>query len=170
MIETERLLLRPHIAKDFAPFKAMSQDPEVMRFIGRKPSTDDEVWLRFLAHFGRWQLLGYGLFAVIEKATDQHIGDAGFSDFRRGLGPDFDAFHEAAWVFSAAGQNKGYAFEAMTAAHLWLEQKFAPRKTVCIIAPENLPSIRLAEKLGYENVGQGEYKDAPVLIFNRTAS
>jgi len=107
MIETERLLLRPHIAKDFAPFKTMSQDPEVMRFIGRKPSTDDEAWLRFLAHFGRWPLLGYGLFAVIEKATDQYIGDAGFSDFQRGLGPDFDGCHEAAWVLSTAGQNKG---------------------------------------------------------------
>ncbi len=167
MIETERLLLRPHIATDFPDFKAMSQDPEVMQYIGRKPSTDDESWLRFLAHFGRWKLLGYGLFAIIEKETGLFLGDAGFSDFRRGLGSDFDPFHEAAWILSTAGQNKGYASEAMTAAHIWLEKQYKPKKTVCIISPENEPSIRLASKLGYEKTGLGNYKDSDVIMFER---
>lgn len=167
MIETERLLLRPHVVGDFDAFKAMSQDAEVMRYIGREPSTEDEAWLRFLAHFGRWQIQGYGLFAIIEKETGQFIGDAGFSDFCRGLGADFDAFHEAAWVLSAAGQNKGYAFEAMTAAHIWLEKQFKPNKTVCIISPENEPSIRLASKLGYQETGLGNYKDSDVIKFER---
>ncbi len=167
MIETERLLLRPHVAGDFDAFKAMSQDPDVMRYIGREPSTDDEAWLRFLAHFGRWELLGYGLLAVIEKETDRYIGDAGFGDFRRGLGSDFDPFHEAAWIFSAAGQGKGYAFEAMIGAHSWLHKTFNPCKTVCIISPENVPSIRLAEKLGYQETGLSRYKDSEVLMFER---
>lgn len=167
MIETERLLLRPHIATDFPDFKAMSQDPEVMQYIGRKPSTDDEAWLRFLAHFGRWKLLGYGLFAIIEKETGLFLGDAGFSDFRRGLGTDFDPFHEAAWILSTAGQNKGYASEAMTAAHIWLEKQYKPKKTVCIISPENEPSIRLASKLGYQKTGLGNYKDSDVIMFER---
>ena len=167
MIETDRLLLRPHIASDFNPFKAMLQDAEVMRYIGREPSTDDEAWLSFLAHFGRWQLHGYGLFAIIEKETGLFIGNAGFSDFRRGLGTNFDSFQEAAWVFSGAGQNKGYAFEAMTAAHIWLDQQFEPKKTVCIISPENEPSIRLASKLGYRETGLGNYKDSDVIMFER---
>ncbi len=167
MIETERLLLRPHIASDLAAYTAMSQDPEVMQYIGREPSTGDEAWLRFLAHFGRWKLLGYGLFAIIEKETGLFIGDAGFSDFRRGLGSDFDPFHEAAWILSTAGQNKGYAFEAMTAAHIWLEKQYKPEKTVCIISPENEPSIRLASKLGYQETGIGNYKDSDVIMFER---
>ncbi|GAA0487082.1 GNAT family N-acetyltransferase [Parasphingorhabdus litoris] len=167
MIETERLLLRPHVASDFEPFKAMSQDPEVMQFIGREPSSDDDAWLRFLAHFGRWELLGYGLFAVIEKATDRYIGDAGFGDFRRGIGADFDAFHEAAWILSTAGQNKGYAFEAMSAAQSWLQDTFAPDKTVCIISPDNAPSIKLAGKLGYQQTGIRQYKDSDVIMFER---
>lgn len=167
MIETERLLLRPHIVEDFDAFKAMSQDADVMQYIGREPSTADEAWLRFLAHFGRWQIQGYGMFAVIEKETGLFIGDAGFSDFCRDLGADFDPFHEAAWVFSTAGQNKGYAFEAMTAAHVWLENQFKPEKTVCIISPENAPSIKLAGKLGYEETGLGRYKDSDVTMFER---
>lgn len=167
MIETERLLLRPHIAGDFADYKAMSQDPEVMRYIGREPSADDEAWLRFLAHFGRWDICGYGLFAIIEKETARYVGDAGFSDFRRGLGPEFDSFHEAAWMFSTAGQGKGYAIEAMTAAQKWLEGKFSPQKTVCIISPDNGPSIKLAGKLGYQETGTSRYKDSDVLMFER---
>ncbi|QTD57052.1 GNAT family N-acetyltransferase [Parasphingorhabdus cellanae] len=169
MIETERLLLRPHIVDDFDAFKAMSQDAEVMRHIGRGPSTADEAWLRFLAHFGRWQIQGYGIFAVIEKETGQFIGDAGFSNFHRGLGANFDPFHEAAWVLSTAGQNKGYAFEAMTAAHIWLETQFKPKKTVCIIRPDNKPSIKLASKLGYQETGLGRFKDSDVLMFERTS-
>ncbi|MEP3226639.1 MAG: GNAT family N-acetyltransferase [Parasphingorhabdus sp.] len=169
MIETERLLLRPHIASDFSGYKAMSQDPQVMQFIGRKPSTDDEAWLRFLANFGRWDLLGYGLFAIIEKETNQYIGDAGFSDFRRGLGPSFDPYHEAAWILATAGQHKGYALEAMTAAHHWIEAEFGPEKTVCIISPENKPSLRLASKLCYVETGMDHYKDGEVIKFERAA-
>lgn len=166
-IETERLVLRPHIASDFDAYKAMSQDPEVMQFIGREPSKDDEAWLRFLAHSGRWAFCGYGLFAVIEKETDRYIGDAGFSDFRRGLGPDFDPFHEAAWMFSTAGQGKGYAFEAMSAAQKWADEKFSPQKTVCIISPDNGPSIKLAGKLGYRETEISRYKDSDVIMFER---
>lgn len=168
MLETERLLLRPHITGDFEAFKAMSQDPAVMRYIGREPSTDDQAWLRFLANLGRWALLGYGLFAIIEKDTGQYVGDAGFGDFRRGLGKNFDPFHEAAWILSTAGQNKGYAFEAMTGAQAWLEKQFKPEKTVCIISPENTPSIRLAGKLGYQETGRSVYKDSDILLFERT--
>ncbi|MEH6757929.1 MAG: GNAT family N-acetyltransferase [Parasphingorhabdus sp.] len=167
MIETERLLLRPHIIDDFPAFKAMLQDPVVMRYFEGEPSTDNEIWLKFLEHFGRWELLDYGLFSIIEKETGLWVGNAGFGDFRRGLGTDFDPFHEAAWVMSQAGQNKGYAFEAMSAAHIWLEKQFFPEKTVCIINPENAPSIRLAGKLGYQKSGMGIYKDNEVVMFQR---
>ncbi len=166
-IETERLVLRPHIANDFDAYKAMSQDPEVMQFIGREPSKDDEAWLRFLAHSGRWEFCGYGLFAVIEKENARYIGDAGFSDFRRGLGADFDPYHEAAWMFSTAGQGKGYAFEAMSAAQKWLDDEFSPEKTVCIISPDNGPSIKLAGKLGYRETEISRYKDSDVMMFER---
>lgn len=167
MIETERLLLRIHIASDFEPFKAISQDPEVMQFIGREPSTDDEAWIEFLEQIGRWQVLDYGLFAIIEKETGRYIGKCGFNDFQRGLGDSFDPFHEAAWMLGPAGQNKGYAFEAMVAAHDWLEGKFAPRKTVCIISPDNEPSIKLANKLGYRETGPGHYRNGAVIMFER---
>jgi len=167
VIETERLLLRPHRADDFEACRAMWQDPVVVKYISGKPATEAEAWLRFLGYFGRWQIMGYGLFALIEKSTGQYMGEVGFSDFRRGLGPDFDPFHEAAWVLAEAGHGKGYAREAMTAAQEWLDQKFSPAKTVCIISPENSPSIALAKKLGFRPTGEAEYNQNIVRLFER---
>lgn len=167
MIETERLILRTYELTEFEQYKSLVRDPEIMKHIGRKPSTDDDAWLRFLANAGRWQFHGYGLFAVFEKATGAYVGETGFSDFRRKLGPDFDPYHEAAWIFVRAMQGKGYASEAAAAAHQWLDRKFQPQKSVCIIGPDNTPSIRLAEKLGYKNAGEGSYRGDTVIIFNR---
>ncbi|QJB69172.1 GNAT family N-acetyltransferase [Parasphingorhabdus halotolerans] len=167
MIETERLLLRPHIAEDFPGCLAMWQDPQVIRYIGNVPSTEGEAWMRFLSYFGRWELMGYGMFAVIEKDSGDFLGEIGFSDFRRNLGPDFDPFHEGAWVMNQAGQGKGYAFEATAAAHDWLDRKFKPEKTVSIIDPDNAASIKLAGKLGYTETRRDEYKGDAVIVFER---
>jgi len=167
MIETERLLLRPHVAGDFEACRAMWQDPAVVAYISGTPSTEAEAWSRFLGYFGRWQLMGYGMFALVEKSSGQFLGEVGYSDFRRGLGPDFDPFHEAAWVLASAGHGKGYALEAMTAVQQWLDEKFSPDKTVCIINPENAPSIALAEKLGFHATGDADYNHNRVRLFER---
>jgi RimJ/RimL family protein N-acetyltransferase len=167
MIETERLVLRPYELNEFPQYKSLIQDPEIMKHIGRQPSSDDEAWLRFLANAGRWNLLGYGLFAVFEKTTNAYVGETGFSDFKRQLGPDFDPFYEAAWLFVSSKQGKGYALEAAMAAHNWLDRVFKPVKSVCIIDPKNAPSIRLAEKIGYASFGEGQYRNSRVTMFQR---
>ena len=168
MIETERLLVRPHRAEDFEACYAMWQDPAVVKYISGTPSTEAEAWARFLGYFGRWQVMGYGLFALFEKSSGQFIGEVGYSDFRRGLGSDFDPYHEAAWILAPAGHGKGYAWEAMNAAQKWLDEKFSPDKTVCIISPGNIPSIRLAEKLGFRSTRKAEYQQNRVRLFERT--
>lgn len=170
MIETERLILRTYEIADFDHLKSLIQDPEVMKQTGREPSTDDDAWLRFLANAGRWQLFGYGLFAVFEKASGAYVGETGFSDFNRQLGPQFDPYHEAAWLFIPKMQGKGYALEAATASHDWLDKKFQLTKSVCIISPENMPSIRLAEKLGYAKVGEAQYRGGTVIKFDRLSA
>ena len=148
----------------------MWQDPAVVKYISGTPSTESEAWQRFLGYFGRWQIMDYGMFALIEKSSGQFVGEVGYSDFRRGLGPDFDPYHEAAWVLAAAGHGKGYALEAMTAAQLWLDENFRPAKTVCIINPDNVPSIKLAHKLGFQATRKSVYNDDTVHLFERQRS
>jgi RimJ/RimL family protein N-acetyltransferase len=40
---------------------------------------------------------------------------------------------------------------------------------VCIMAPENPASIRVAEKCGFVKQGEGTYKTWPTLIYRRAA-
>ena len=138
MIETERLILRKHTLDDYEPAYAMYSDPIVVRHIGDgKPGTRQDVWHRVLRFAGHWQLLGYGLFAVEEKASGNFVGEVGLADFHRGLGDDFDPFPEAAWIMAASAHGKGYATEAMHAALTWFDDNRGRQRTVCIIDPPN---------------------------------
>jgi RimJ/RimL family protein N-acetyltransferase len=169
VLETPRLILRQHRLTDFEPAYAMYSDVEVTRHIGNgKPATRQDVWHRVLRFSGHWQLLGYGMFAIVEKATGRFVGETGLCDFCRELGPDFDPFPEAAWIMARDSFGKGYATEAARAAHEWHEANRGPQRTVCIIAPENHASLRIAQKLGYRAIGPRGYRDETVTVFERT--
>jgi RimJ/RimL family protein N-acetyltransferase len=167
VIETERLRLRGHELRDFDASAAMWADPEVARFIGGKPSTREESWGRFLRYIGHWRALGYGFWLIEDKATGAFIGEGGTGSFKREIEPPLDA-PEQGWALSAAAHGKGYGFEAMTAATTWAEQFFGRRDFVCIIAPENQPSLSLAHKLGYREYTQGLYKGATSIMLRRS--
>ncbi len=167
MIETQRLLLRPPRPEDFEPVAAMSADASMSRFVGGKPSTREESWHRLLRYAGHWTLFGYGLFSVIEKASGGFAGYAGLAFFERGFASSFDGDPEAAWAFAPAAQNKGYATEAARAAHSALDARLGPRRTVCIIDPDNAPSLNVAAKLGYARFGEVVYRDETVWMLER---
>jgi RimJ/RimL family protein N-acetyltransferase len=167
LIETERLILRGHRPDDFVDSLALWTDPEVTRFIGGKPSTREEVWSRLLRYAGHWALLGFGYWAVTEKETGRFLGEVGFADFKREMEPSLDGMPEIGWVIAPHGQGKGYATEAVQAAIAWGDAYFNSRRTACIIAPENQPSIRVAEKCGYREFCRTTYKDKPTIMFVR---
>ena len=139
VIETARLRLRAHRADDHAACLAIWSDPEVTRYIGGRPFTSEEVWKRLLQYVGLWSLLGYGYWAVEEKATGRYIGDIGFADFKRELEPSLHGMLEFGWVLAPHAHGQGYASEAVTAAVAWGEQHFSTLRAVCIISPENAP-------------------------------
>lgn len=169
VIETERLRLAPHGLGHYEARAAMGANPHVMRFFGGALHSAEESWARVLRYAGHWALLGYGLFAVEERASGRFVGEVGLMDFRRGLGGDFDPFPEAAWVLDEWAEGRGYATEAITAAIGWYEQAFGHRRMVCIIAPDNAPSLRLAGKLGFEAYRDAVYHDRPVQVLERAA-
>jgi RimJ/RimL family protein N-acetyltransferase len=60
-LRTDRLILRGMARADFTAFAAVWQEPEVMRFLGRKPRPRSESWAAFLRNAGGWALgQGYG--------------------------------------------------------------------------------------------------------------
>jgi hypothetical protein len=55
---TERLVLHGHGLKDFAESAAMWGDADVVRFIGGRAFTEEEVWTRLLRYVGHWATMG----------------------------------------------------------------------------------------------------------------
>lgn len=166
-IETERLILRHHRREDFDHCAAMWGNPEVVRYIGGKPFTREEVWARLLRYAGHWAWLGFGFWAMEEKSTGGFAGELGFAEFMRDLDPPIVGTPEIGWVLSPHAQGKGYATEAVRAAVAWGDAKFNGARTVCLIAPENTASIRVAQKCGYREAGGVSYHKQPTLLFDR---
>jgi RimJ/RimL family protein N-acetyltransferase len=167
VIETERLRLRAHRADDYATCVAIWSDPEVVRYIGGRAFTSEEVWRRLLQYRGMWSLLGYGYWAVEEQDSGRYIGDVGHADLRRDLQPSLQGMLECGWVLAPQAHGKGYASEAVAAACGWADAQYPERRVVCIIAPENQASIRVAEKAGFRLWCESTYHDSPTLVFNR---
>jgi RimJ/RimL family protein N-acetyltransferase len=166
-VETARLILRAHTLEDYPDSVAMWSDAGVTRFIGGKPATAEETWARVLRYAGMWAMLGYGYWLVAEKSTGRFVGEMGFSDHRREMNPGFDGAHEIGWGLMPHAQGKGFASEAVEAALAWHDAQFGRVRTACMIAPENAPSIRVAEKAGYTEYARTTYKGGPTLLFER---
>ncbi len=166
VIETERLRLRRHELSDFEASVAMWADPDVARFIGGKPSTREDTWGRLLRYVGHWELLGHGFWLIEEKATGAFVGEGGWGTFKREIEPRFEA-PEQGWALATSAHGKGYAYEAMRAALDWGVAHFARTDFVCMIAPENAPSLKLAAKLGYAEYGRAEYKGSLSILLRR---
>jgi RimJ/RimL family protein N-acetyltransferase len=168
-LETPRLKLRGHRLEDFIHSAAMWADPLVTRYIGGKPLTEEESWTKFLRYAGHWRLLGFGYWVVEEKATCNVAGEIGFADYKRDLQPSLKGVPEIGWVLASQAHGKGYATEAVSAAVAWGDANFPSGRTACIIAPENLASIRVAVKCGYRELQPAMYKGKPTLMYVREA-
>ena len=167
-LTTARLTLTGHAATDLGDCAAMWTDPRVYTMIGGQPRSREDVWIRLLRSVGQWTLFGYGSWIARDTATGHLIGELGLIEARRAIEPSIDATPEVGWTLTGEAHGKGYASEALEAILAWTDARIPG--TTCIIDPANAPSIRLAERLGYRQRAQGTYRDAPILIFDRTAA
>jgi RimJ/RimL family protein N-acetyltransferase len=169
VLETDRLLLRAPSADDLAASTEMWSNPEVVRHIGGKPFSREDVWGRILRGLGLWSMLGYGYWAVYDKASGRFVGDVGFADFHRAFEPSIEGVPEMGWVLDPWCHGRGYASEAVNAALRWGSASLDASEFACIIDPANAPSRNVAAKAGFAQVAETIYKDAPILVFRRPA-
>jgi RimJ/RimL family protein N-acetyltransferase len=144
ILETTNLILRGWSEDDLAPYAEMLSDPETARFITRtrRPYGRSEAWSEAAFLVGHWQLLGFGMFVVEERATGEFLGRVG------PLQPPGWPGFEIAWALKRSARGKGFAHEAAVAALDWSFQTFDLNRIISIIDPRNLASRRLAERLG----------------------
>jgi RimJ/RimL family protein N-acetyltransferase len=167
VLTTARLTLRGHRLDDFGDCVRLWSDPAVIRHIAARPFTEEEIWTRLLRYAGHWALMGFGFWMVRETSTDRFVGEVGFAEHRRDLTPSVVGMPEIGWVLTPDAHGQGFATEAVRAAVDWGDARFGRTRTVCLIHPDNRPSLRVAKKTGYREYARTTYKDAPTILLER---
>ena len=166
ILTTDRLTLTPVAVSDLNDLIGLWADADFTRHIMGRGLSEEEVWFRLLRDLGHWQAKGYGNWTIRESDTGAYVGSVGVLDYRREMTPAFDA-PELGWGVAPAFQGQGLAYEALQAALAWTDAYRLEPRTVCMISPDNAPSIRLAERVGYVFYADGDYKDHTVRLFQR---
>jgi RimJ/RimL family protein N-acetyltransferase len=142
-LETKRLRLRGLRGGDFEDYAALYADPEVTRLIGDGATWDrGRAWRHMAFAVGHWQLEGAGVWVAEEQATGTFVGVVGF--WEPVTWPGF----ELSYHLARHHWGKGFATEAAKAglAHAFLV--WQRDHVISLINPKNLPSIRVAERIG----------------------
>ena len=142
-LQTERLTLRMFRESDLDAYAEMCGDPEVMRHLGDgQPMSREDAWRHMAMVLGHWQLRGYGLWAVEERASGEMIGRIGCYN------PEGWPELEVGWALRRRYWGRGYAIEAARASLRFAFTDLNREHVVSVIHPQNAASIRVAEKLG----------------------
>jgi RimJ/RimL family protein N-acetyltransferase len=159
-IETERLTLRPFREADATALFEISQDPDVVRFVGdRHVPTLQEAWRAVAGWIGHWALRGYGQWAIEERSSGRFIGRAGIINPADWPGP------EVGYLLGRPWWGHGYATEAATAAMDWGFREIGFTDLLSLIDPENHASIAVATRLGETLRGETEVMGHHVLVY-----
>jgi RimJ/RimL family protein N-acetyltransferase len=164
-LETPRLILRPTQPEDFEHWAAFMADAEAMRHLGG-PVARSPAWRMFMCMAGSWSMLGYAMFAVIEKSTNQWVGRVG--PWQPADWPGT----EVGWGIVRAAWGKGYAPEAATATIDWAFDHLGWTEVIHCIDEGNTNSEAVAKKLGSRNRGLAKmpapYEELKINVWGQT--
>jgi [ribosomal protein S5]-alanine N-acetyltransferase len=170
VIRTERLELRPFVMEDLDALAEVLSDPEVMRYVGAgeargRTREESERTLRTLIDdYGRW---GHGLLAL--TSPDENGGEPfGWCGLIRW---DLEGVTEVevAYVLGRPYWGKGYATEAAMAVRDHGLRDLGRRRLVSLIYPDNVASVRVAEKNGMTYERDAEFFQQRLLLYSLRA-
>ena len=142
-LRTERLVLRMFREDDLDQYAAMTADAEVTRYLGDGSTLSRaDAWRQMAMILGHWQLKGYGMWAAEEASTGRLAGRIGF------FNPEGWPGFELGWTLAREFWGRGYATEAARAALDYCFDEMGRERVISLIRPANLPSVRVAERLG----------------------
>ena len=113
-------------------------------------------------YLGHWRLRGYGLWALEEAATGRLAGRVGF------FNPEGWPGFELGWTLAREFWGRGYATEGARRALEHAFTEMGREHVISLIRPDNLPSVRVAERLGERLEGRVELLGSPALVYGIT--
>ena len=164
ILETERCYLREETAEDLDRLYEIYAGPGITDYLEPLfPREEEEAYLE--AYIDQvYRFYGYGMWMVCRKSDDVIIGRAGLEYKDYG---DYTGL-EMGYLIAAEEQGKGYATEVCAAImdYAWENLDFSELN--CVIEEENIPSVRLARRLGFCQIEQAQGPGKPSFryIFN----
>jgi ribosomal-protein-alanine N-acetyltransferase len=149
ILQTERLTLRPLEACDVAAMHGLMSDAEVMAFWD-VPEVDDIALTKVIleAQIRDMEIGRAYYWSMIARGTGTFVGCCDISDI--------DRWHhraEVGFVIARPFWSEGYGFEAMQAVMTHAAQGLHLRRLSARTHLGNVRSVRLLEKLGFEEEG-----------------
>lgn len=142
-LETPRLVLREMSLADLDFVAAMLADPEVMRYYPKCYSRDEAaIWIE--RQMRRYERHGHGLWLALDKATGQPVGQVGLL-IQQVHGVEEK---EVAYLIHRPFWRQGFAAEAAMVCRDYALTALGRPRVVALIRPENVPSQKVAVKLG----------------------
>ena len=143
ILETERLLLREFVPDDVDALAAVLSDSETMRYYPAVLDRDGvAAWIE--RNRRRYTDAGHGLWAMVSKSSGEVIGDCGLT---RQTVEEVDEI-EIGYHVRRDLWGRGYASEAAGACRDYGFERLGAERLISLIRPENVPSRRVAEKIG----------------------
>jgi [ribosomal protein S5]-alanine N-acetyltransferase len=143
ILETQRLILREFVAEDTDALARVLSDPEAMRYY---PMSFDrkavEEWMA--RNQRRCATDGHGLWAMDLKSSGEMIGDCGITLQE----VEGESLPEIGYHLRRDMWGRGLASEAAPACRDYGFQQLGLDSMISLIRPENMPSWRVAERIG----------------------
>jgi RimJ/RimL family protein N-acetyltransferase len=159
-LETERLVLRLPRLEDAPAVAELLGDAEVMRFLGGETVPPGDVPFVVQKWIGRWELNDVGPFVLERREDGCVVGRCGLLvwDTRTwthcALAEAGEhAQPEIGWALARSQWGNGYATEAAAAVRDWARRERGFERLISLIAPANVASQRVAERLGATPAG-----------------
>ncbi len=149
-------------AEDWAAFRPIATDPEVMRYIsGGQPWPDDRIREFVSRQIRHLSTHGFCLWKLVDKRDDRLLGFCGIQPVTIAGRDEI----EIGWWLARDQWRKGLGAEAAKAAlRDGFERATLPR-IIAIAQPANRPSIHVMEKLGMHYERDAVHKGIQVVIY-----
>jgi len=168
IIKTKRLLLRKIQQNDYNEMKSILQDEELMLLGWGRTYSDEQVQIWIDKITNQYEYFGFSYYIAMEKSTDSVVGIMGILP----VTIKEVNYIEIAYILKKKYWNKGYATEGISACVDYIFNVLNADKYIAQVIPENINSIKVAEKLGMnvidEYMREHKGKDVFHLIYGQT--
>jgi len=161
ILETPRFVFREMSLDDLDFVASMLADPEVMRFYPHCYSREQaKGWID--GQMDRYTRHGHGLWIVVEKASGRPVGQVGL------LIQHVDGVDETevGYMIHQPFWRQGFATEAAAACRDHAFQELNRPRVISLIRPVNIPSQRVALRLGMKPEKMTRHWDLEHLVFS----